>query len=98
MLYEMYPRKEGKARGFKTLANLTSEEILLLKVAVGNYNAKCAREKTELKFIKLFSTFANEWRDWVDYKPPTLVEASLADLAAATEARVNADMAAMRRA
>lgn len=69
LIYEKYPRKEGKSRAFKTLHNLNDEELTLLDKAVTNYATKAASEKTEAKFIKQFSTFANEWRDWIDYKP-----------------------------
>jgi hypothetical protein len=68
-IYALYPKKEGKTRAFKTLRSLPLEDFALLEQAVRNYAAKVAAEKTEPKFVKQFSTFANEWRDWVDYAP-----------------------------
>ena len=66
-LYFQYPRKEGKTRG---LAKLTKdikcdEDLLDLEKAIENY-AKATVDK-ERQYIKLFSSFATEWRDWIDW-------------------------------
>lgn len=65
---ELYPRKIGKSKGIKKLSKLEPEEITQLEKAVKNYAASVAGD--EPKFIKHFSTFASEWKDWVEYLPP----------------------------
>jgi hypothetical protein len=34
-------------------------------LSVKNYTDYCEENKTDRKFIKHFSTFANCWRDWI---------------------------------
>lgn len=68
-LYKNYPRKEGKERGVQALRQqLKSEaDVETFRKAVKNYAARCEEEKTEKKFIKLFSTFCNlDWKDYVE--------------------------------
>jgi hypothetical protein len=67
---EYYPRKEGKTKGIKKLEkDLKSDQDLIdFKKAVKNYNSKIKKEGQELKYVKLFSTFAGEWRDYIDFK------------------------------
>ena len=67
-IYEIYPKKEGKKLGLKTLSkNITSEsEYTDLCKAVENYRSICKSEKKESKYIKQFSTFANNWTDYVE--------------------------------
>ena len=63
--YKQYPRKEGKTRGMAILRKeiRTPEDLSLLLEAISNYS----RSKTVANgFVKLFSTFAGEWRDWAD--------------------------------
>lgn len=71
ILYQNYPRKRGKSPGIKkcTTQVKTMERYELLKVAIDNYAAHCQNEGVENKFRKHFSTFMNEWEDWIDYKP-----------------------------
>lgn len=66
-----YPLKKGKTKGIKKLAKeIKSEEDLeKLKKAVVNYSTD--RTGSEPQFIKHFSTFAGEWKDWVDLQPHT---------------------------
>jgi hypothetical protein len=63
---ELYPRKEGKTRGMKRLARQIKNETHLAEFekAVRNYAEKCEGRDTE--YIKQFSTFASEWREWID--------------------------------
>lgn len=65
-VYMLYPRKIGKQRAYEFLEKniKTKEEYELLKEAVINYSGYCKREGVEERFIKHFSTFAHEWRDW----------------------------------
>jgi hypothetical protein len=65
-IYELYPRKEGKAKGIeKLLAQITSErDIDSFRSAVKKYNKLC--QGKERNFIKHFSSFAECWQDYVD--------------------------------
>lgn len=67
-IYKKYPRKEGKSAAFKKLISdlKTPEDLKAFEAAVAKYSAACEARGTESKFIKHFSTFANEWRDWLD--------------------------------
>ncbi len=77
ILYKMYPRKEGKSAGFKKCEKIkTQKEYDLLKRAIEIYSAKVIREKTEIQFIKQFSTFMTSWRDWLEYKPTKIASAN----------------------
>jgi hypothetical protein len=64
---EFYPRKVGKEKGMKKLARevKTPEDLLDLERAIKNYAKD--RAGNEAQYIQHFSTFAGEWRDWVDY-------------------------------
>lgn len=66
--YRRYPRKEGKKAGLKKLCASVKDQATydLFVRAVENYARLCAKNKTELKYIKQFSTFVNNWEDWVD--------------------------------
>jgi len=65
-LYNKYPRKEGKSRGLKICKiQIKSEaEYDDLSLAIDNYVEYCSKLK-DSQYIKHFSTFMNEWRDWV---------------------------------
>jgi hypothetical protein len=66
---EHYPRKEGKTRGIKVLLkDLQENELELFEKSVMNYKSHCLAQNTEYQYTKIFSTFAAEWRDWVDYQ------------------------------
>lgn len=67
-IYAIYPRKMGKTRGMKTLKKISDnkDELLKLKQAVENYKKYCSITNKTLIYIKLWSTFANEWEEWVD--------------------------------
>lgn len=71
LIYEQYPRKEGKSKGMKICkAQIKSErEFSDLKLAIENYSKHV--EGRDKKYIKQFSSFMSEWRDWVDFKPET---------------------------
>jgi hypothetical protein len=62
---DLYPRKEGKSSGIKIiLKDLGPDELPQLELAIRNYAEACkGREK---KYIKIFPSFAKEWRDWIE--------------------------------
>lgn len=67
-LYEKYPRKEGKTKGLSKLkCQIKSpEDYENFTKAVANYSKYCIELKMDQKYIKHFSTFVGEWRDWID--------------------------------
>jgi hypothetical protein len=71
--YEAYPRREGKSSGFKVYRRdiVSAEDRLRLQTAIKNY--KFAKRGTEPKFLMMFSTFMNQWEDWLDPKTGTVV-------------------------
>lgn len=64
-IYRQYPRKQGRAKGLQILAKeiVSDQDYQDLQLAVSHYKG-C--DHVEGRFVKLFSTFAAEWRDWVD--------------------------------
>ena len=66
--YAEYPRKEGKSRGMAKLkAQIkTTASLKDFKAAVGRYLEHTRQHAVEPKFIKHFSTFVTEWKDWLD--------------------------------
>jgi hypothetical protein len=69
-LYNLYPRKEGKSLGFKKCSKIKSQkDYQALEQAIRIYAGKVAAEKTEIQYIKQFSSFMTTWRDWLEYKP-----------------------------
>lgn len=63
-----YPRKEGKARGMtKLIREIASpEDLAQFEKAVTNFATHHKKLGTEPQYLKHFSTFASEWRDWID--------------------------------
>lgn len=72
-VYENYPRKLGKKRGLERLKKKikTAEQFENLLKAVDNYAAHC--KTLDPQYIKHFSTFVNEWEDWVEFKPESKI-------------------------
>jgi hypothetical protein len=67
-IYKSYPLKKGKAGGLKIVQReITSAELQsdLLR-AIAKYSADLKASKTEKRYIKHFSTFMGQWRDWLD--------------------------------
>lgn len=64
--YSRYPRKVGKSKGISKAKRevKTRDDLASFNQAISNYRAYVLREKTEPAFIKHFSTFVSEWRDW----------------------------------
>ncbi len=67
-IYQLYPRKIGKTPGIKKLVKeIKSEKDLSdLRSAVENYSRQCRDANTAQQYIKHFSSFVSEWRDWID--------------------------------
>ena len=67
-MYKTYPRKEGKTRGIKICLReiKTPADFQALQIAVSRYTQHVRKQATEPRFIKIFSTFMGEWRDWVE--------------------------------
>lgn len=67
-IYFKYPRKLGKSAGMSYLRThcKTEEDFKKLSMAVDNYVLFLKRENTEPQYIKYFSTWAREWKDWLD--------------------------------
>ncbi len=61
---EIYPLKKGKQKGVASLAKQikTAEQLEQFKIAVLKYKSSIK----DPNYIKHFSTFANEWTDWLD--------------------------------
>jgi hypothetical protein len=68
LVYQIYPRKEGKQIGLKKCITgiKTKEQYDRLIKSVNNYKSLCEKNKTELKFIKLFSSFMSSWEDYIE--------------------------------
>lgn len=66
--YQCYPRKNGKTRGLKKLKEeiKSSRDAKSFQDAVTKYRQNCKQEKTPAAYVKHFSTFVSEWRDWLD--------------------------------
>jgi hypothetical protein len=67
-VYERYPIKKGKKAAMKKLASSikTQEQFDAFAKAVNNYLAEIAHNKTEPRFIKHFSTFVNNYEDYLN--------------------------------
>ena len=61
---EHYPLKKGKSRGLDVLSRdiKTPQDLENLILAIDSYK----KSIKDPNFIKHFSTFAKEWRDWLD--------------------------------
>lgn len=69
VVYEAFPKKVGKSKGLKILRRDVQDQEALtsLQKAIKNYANYVS--DSDPKFIKHFSTWASEWRDWVDFEP-----------------------------
>lgn len=67
-VYDAYPRKEGKTKGLARLRSQvrTPEAFDELQKAVRHYAEKIKAEGTATRFVKHFSTWCSEWRDFVE--------------------------------
>lgn len=69
--YNLYPLKKGKSKGLDKLKRdiKTQSDLDLFIKSVENYKLDLELNKTQSKYFKHFSTFVNEWRDWLNYTP-----------------------------
>ena len=67
-LYRKYPKKVKKAEGMRRLRTSvrTKEDLANLELALEKFCEYHRREGTEARYVPLFSTFANSWKDWID--------------------------------
>lgn len=65
-VYKLYPRRVGKTPGLKWLKSnvKTATDYAALMAAVKYYAQYCVNCKFEEQYIKHFSTWVKEWRDW----------------------------------
>jgi hypothetical protein len=68
-LYEKFPRKKGKKLGFTRMRRICTSQKKYdeLRKAIDNYALYC--EDFELTYVKYFSTFMNEYEDWINWSP-----------------------------
>ena len=61
---KIYPLKKGKTAGLKTLTKAikTNEDLKNLETAILNYKKQIKNPE----YTMHFSTFANQWKDWLD--------------------------------
>lgn len=64
----LYPLKKGKSAGIKKLAKdiKTDEDLGNFEAAVRRYAEDCVKASRDAKYIQHFSTFASNWKDWLD--------------------------------
>lgn len=67
-VYEAFPRKVSKSRGYRVLAKVRASRFSDLLRAVANYARSQAGK--DLQYVKQFGTWANEWEDWIEYAEP----------------------------
>jgi hypothetical protein len=67
LIYQEYPRKEGKTIGINKLKKIvkSKDQFNLILEASKKYNLYCKLNNTDRKYIKLFSTWVNgeHWND-----------------------------------
>lgn len=68
LIYRAYPRKLGKSQGMRVARNQckTLKTVEELRAAVRTYAKFLMETQTEPQFVMYFSTFMNQWRDWLD--------------------------------
>lgn len=66
LFYNIYPKKEGKTAGMKKLHSTIKSEADYIKfgLAVKNYCKLIEIRGTNYNYIKMWSTFCNNWRDY----------------------------------
>ena len=70
-IWVRYPRREGRANALKHfIAQIkTDDEWTEIKLALANYKQHIDKNRVEPQFIKMGSTWFNQWHDWI--KHPT---------------------------
>jgi len=69
-LWNKYPRREGKKQALKHFQTSvkTQEDLRSIETALGNYLRDIEGRQTDPKYIKMGSTWFNNWQDWIN--PP----------------------------
>lgn len=67
-IYNLYPKKIGKASGLKKLRSKIKSQKKYDEVlqATKNYAEFVRLNKTDAQYIKHFTTFVNNYQDWID--------------------------------
>ena len=67
-LWKDYPRKDGKKEAERHFNNSvqTDDDCYHIEKALQNYKTHILNKKTEYQFIKMGSTWFNNWRDWIE--------------------------------
>ena len=70
-IYAAYPKRRGKKDGMRRLASQlkTEGQYDKFRQATWNYMQHCDAEEIEPKYIMMWSTFSNNWEEWLDYDP-----------------------------
>jgi hypothetical protein len=68
-IWETYPKTLGKKKALKHFISSVKSEVDFenIKTALANYKASIIGK--EVQYIQHGSTWFNNWRDWIDYKP-----------------------------
>ena len=71
-IYSQYPKKSGRKEAWKYFKASVTNDIDYGSIckALDNYIKHLEVEKTEPKYIKMASTWFNNWKDWIDWKEP----------------------------
>lgn len=74
--YALYPRKMGKSAGVSKAIRQckTYDDAILLGRAVVRYIMHITQESTEKQYILYFSTFMNQWRDWLEPETGSVIQ------------------------
>lgn len=78
--YKKYPRKgEGKTAGMKKVSKevKSEEDYCNFCRAVENYAELCTKNRTERQYVKMWSTFCNNWQDYIDREELGLASAEV---------------------
>jgi ATP-dependent protease HslVU (ClpYQ) ATPase subunit len=72
-LWDRYPRQEGRKAAFNKFKSSvkTEEDLKHIHLAMNKYLNKLKNENTEPQFIKMGSTFFNQWEEILDSKQIT---------------------------
>jgi len=82
-IYKKYPRKIGKTPGMRKAKQMIKghSDLIRLDAAVDNFANFHKTKGTEIGFIPYFSTFMNQWEDWVLLEEKVISPNSHRDLA-----------------
>ena len=67
-IYSVYPKKRGKTKGISKLKSIikTTKQLNEFEIAMNNYISEIKSNRTEMKFIKNFDTFVNNYQDFLE--------------------------------